>query len=161
MNPNTDNFIKIVREYCAWSESSDHDIFQARMFLLLLMQGVFDLEKFPGATVTEKEYPSGKHDPMQFHRIPFQYYPEVFSTMDIDSKEVVMGDLLDDLSDIYCDLWHGLQALEQGNREYAIAFWRENYIYHWGGHAASALRAVDEYCRRKENPYMNDPFWWE
>jgi uncharacterized protein DUF5063 len=87
-------------------------------------------------------------DHKRFSDFPFQYYRGVFSSCDLDDAAADTGDVHDDLADIYGELWHGLQGLDQGDGVYAAAYWRESYFQHWGHHASSAYYAIDEYYRR-------------
>ena len=69
----------------------------------------------------------------------------------MDDEDPVTGDVHDDLSDIYAELWHGLQALDRGDGAYAVSYWRESYFQHWGHHASSAICAIDDHYRRSQN----------
>ena len=51
--------------------------------------------------------------------MPFQLYGEVFDSRRVPPEEPVVGDLADDLSDIYGDVNRGLLAFEAGRREEA------------------------------------------
>ncbi len=60
--------------------------------------------------------------------------------------EVVVGDLADDLADIYRDLKPGVRAWESDRVRFAtniLLQWREpSFSSHWGVHAVSAMRAL-------------------
>ena len=145
-------FTENARHFCRWAESSTHDPLTARQLLLALMQGIPYLTALH-AYGKAPEYPSRSHDDWaldhkRFSDFPFQYYREVFSPCDLDEEPPVMGDVHDDLADIYGDLWHGLQALDRGDGVYAVNYWRESYFQHWGHHASSAIYAIDEHYRK-------------
>jgi hypothetical protein len=147
-----DSFIESARAYCALVESERHEVATARRHLLKLMQYVAELvvDSVPESDVDD--YPRrGDEDPLVDHKrfadFPFQYYRMVFSPLDMENDESVVGDICDDLADIYGDLWHGLQALDSGDKAYAIWYWRESYSSHWGHHAAWAHCAIDEHFR--------------
>jgi hypothetical protein len=139
----TDN----ARSYCEWVESDTHDVLTVRQLLLSLLQGTPYLIVSSSQSYGE-EYQEDdlEVDPKRFIDFPFQYYREIFNPLDF-SKEPVVGDISDDFADIYIELRHGLKALELGNGVYAIQHWRESYFIHWGEHATSALRAIDQYFR--------------
>jgi hypothetical protein len=150
-----ETFAGNVRQFCQWAESCNHDLETARQLLLALMQGVPYL-LISNAREDEPEYPQREcegwqADHKRFSDFPFQYYREVFSPCDLDEAAPVIGDVHDDLADIYGELWHGLQALDQGDGAYAAAYWRESYSMHWGHHASSAFYAIDEYYRRSKS----------
>ena len=144
-------FIENVRRFCEWAESDQHDIQTARQLLLALMQGVPCLAT---SDTGASDYPrqcleDWKATCSRFSDLPFRYYRQVFSPCELSAEAPVTADLCDDLADIYGDLWHGLQALNRGNGVYALTYWRESYLEHWGHHASGALYAIDEYYRMR------------
>ena len=60
----------------------------------------------------------------------------------VSEAEATIGDLRDDLSDIYRDLRRGLAVAQQSTVD-AIWEWRFNHEVHWGIHARDALAALD------------------
>jgi hypothetical protein len=146
-------FTENDRNFCQWAESNEHDVLSARQVLLALMQGVLYLTVTEGSMNSENEYAfrgyeGWQADHRRFSDFPFQYCREVFDPLELDQDEPVTGDAHDDLADIYGDLWHGLQALERGDGVYAVRHWSQSYFQHWGRHAASLVRAIDEYYRK-------------
>ena len=72
----------------------------------------------------------------------------MFDSQDlIESEKPVVGDLYDDLADIYGDLWEGIQALKAGEKTEALSLWVTSYFFHWGHHASAALKALDDFYR--------------
>jgi hypothetical protein len=62
--------------------------------------------------------------------------------------EPAVGSLIDDLADIYGDLWTGLALKEQGAAVQDVIWaWRVSFITHWQGHALDAMRAIREVLR--------------
>src|ERR1700730_3073025 len=76
-------------------------------------------------------------------RLPFALYWEMFEPVSPGKEPPapVVGDLSDDLADIYRDLREGLAQASPADR---IWSWRFNWEVHWGRHAISALRAIAE-----------------
>jgi len=62
--------------------------------------------------------------------------------------QYMSGSLADDLTDIYCELKHGLRLLEQ-EPERAVDDWRSGYQMHWGQHLVDAERHL--YVLRSRN----------
>lgn len=63
--------------------------------------------------------------------------------VDAAGAQVSAGSLADDLTDIWRDLRHGLDALDTGSDWRDVVFeWRLSYITHWGRHAVEALRPL-------------------
>ena len=116
------------------------------------MQGVSSLPTggpFPsiGTEYECRGYEQWTDDFKRFADVPVSYYRTLLDPLNIDSEESGIGDVHDDLADIYGDLWHGLQAYNSGDIGYAVAYWRSSYDTHWGPHAAGAFSAIDAYCR--------------
>lgn len=73
------------------------------------------------------------------------YYWEVSYPFDDDevSAGAVVGDLVDDLADVWRDLQNGLLALGEGVPPGDVqAQWRRDYWSHWAHHALSAMRML-------------------
>ena len=61
------------------------------------------------------------------------------------------GSLADDLTDIYCELKHGLAELDaQENPEQILGHWRSGYHYHWGRHLVDAERHLYELSAKNQ-----------
>jgi hypothetical protein len=56
-----------------------------------------------------------------------------------DGVEAMTGSLADDLTDIYCELKHGLRAFDS-NPGRALETWFLGYECHWGQHLVDAER---------------------
>ena len=67
------------------------------------------------------------------------YWLEFDGTHD---KQCMSGSLADDLTDIYCELKHGLRLIETETTGYeqALEGWRHSYMNHWGQHLLDAER---------------------
>jgi hypothetical protein len=62
--------------------------------------------------------------------------------LEFDSREdlhAMTGSLADDLTDIYCELKHGLRTLAE-DPEHSLQSWREGFARHWGQHLTDAER---------------------
>ena len=57
-------------------------------------------------------------------------------------KQCMSGSLADDLTDIYCELKHGLRLLDANppQTDLALDGWRRSYKAHWGQHLVDAER---------------------
>jgi len=81
--------------------------------------------------------------------IPLQHYSEIFSPL-VPQDEPVVGDLADDLRDIYGHLAAGLYLHECGKIDDALWEWGFNFQAHWGEHASSAIRALHCYLAQED-----------
>jgi hypothetical protein len=81
--------------------------------------------------------------------IPLQHYSEIFSPL-VVADEPVVGDLADDLVEIYRDVGRGLARYDAGRVDDAIWEWAFNFQIHWGEHASSAIRALHCYLQQED-----------
>jgi len=81
--------------------------------------------------------------------IPLQHYSEIFSPL-VPQEEPVVGDLADDLVNIYRHLVAGLELHECGRVDDALWEWGFNFQAHWGEHASSAIRALHCYLAQED-----------
>lgn len=86
-----------------------------------------------------------------------RYYFEVFDPWEDTGDPAVVGDLADDLWDIYTELQAGLALWDQGRRENAIWEWRFGFEMHWGEHATGAMRALYMLARRRADLWGSPP----
>jgi hypothetical protein len=79
-------------------------------------------------------------------RLPFQHYSEIYNPLPVPADgEPVVGNLADDLADVYRDVVTGLRLHEAGRENDALWHWTFNLRHHWGEHAISAIRAFRWY----------------
>mgnify|MGYP003572049174 FL=1 len=57
----------------------------------------------------------------------------------VDDHHAMTGSLADDLTDIYCELKHGLRMLD-AQPERAVKGWLNGFEFHWGQHLIDAQR---------------------
>ncbi len=82
--------------------------------------------------------------------LPLQYYSAIFNNLIVPPEEAVVGDLADDIEDIYRDVASGLELFEQGEVQEAADHWQFWFANHWGEHATSALRALWSHLAGRE-----------
>jgi len=56
-----------------------------------------------------------------------------------DDSQAMTGSLADDLTDIYCELKHGLRMVDEDPGR-SLNTWREGFTRHWGQHLTDAER---------------------
>lgn len=66
-----------------------------------------------------------------------------------EDGQAMSGSLADDLTDIYCELKHGLTMLD-GHPDAALDGWRRGFRVHWGQHLVDAERHLYELRARGE-----------
>jgi hypothetical protein len=70
------------------------------------------------------------------------YYREYFNPDPTVTDESVLGDVGDDLFDIYTDMRRGLLLYDRGEIKDALWHWEFNFRIHWGRHAVGAIFAL-------------------
>ena len=156
MKKPTEHFVSIVREYCTWAEDSkltgEEDLKKAISLLALLYFSALALqndgcgEDINATVVTNEQW---QFVYKRFSSLPFNYYSSFFSPAKIEDAPGV-GDVADDLADIYRDIKDGLWLYEKGYNIEAVWEWKQSFSTHWGRHAVGALQAfhcylADEY----------------
>jgi hypothetical protein len=77
----------------------------------------------------------------RFGALPFNYYSAV-DPHEVPAKDFTVGDLADDLADIWVDVKFGLASYQVGRADEAARDWRWSFDAHWGQHAVGALFAI-------------------
>ncbi len=146
-------FTKLVNEYCSWAVSKQDPKTDEAFYALKLLSNLYAKAlELPDCEATDMletdEIPDIDYNAIhkQFSKIPFQYYREIFHPLNIENEEPVMGDIADDLADIYKDLKDGLWYINNGSELDAVYYWKFTFGIHWGKHATGALSALHSYC---------------
>ena len=74
--------------------------------------------------------------------LPFQYYSSYFDPSVVPPDDHEIGDLSDDIADIYRDLSAALALYDEGYETEAKWELHFSFITHWGRHASGAIRAL-------------------
>lgn len=147
---------EVASEYCSWVERPsvrpDLNEWLPRILAELIHSALcISDDGLADAGAEGFQGPDYKQVVAALPTLPFQYYREVFDALDLQATdEPVIGDLYDDLADIYCDLSEGLFVYEHVSAAEAERYWRQSFRYHWGEHATGALRAF--YCTHQHEP---------
>ena len=145
----TETFALSVRAFAEWVvKSKESGAPAARQLLVMLLNLYSQCLALPSRNPTtspEKRqqikgeftliYRKGK-------RLPVGYYGEVFDPLPVPPQEPVVGDLSDDLADIYFELVSGLQLYDRNQIDDAVWTWKFGLESHWGEHATGAIRVL-------------------
>ena len=148
-----ERFAELARGYCSWAEresaSSETEVEMAINYLAQLVATALELPHLFGDE-EPKEIDGGEWERVykRFGSLPFNYYSQVFNPLPLPPDEPVVGDLADDLADIWRDLKKGLVLYDAGRIQAAVWEWRNGFNSHWGRHAAGAFFAL--HCWRTE-----------
>jgi len=145
-----DDLISTAREFCTWCRSEPgtkseegqlaHSLL-ARLYvdaLALDEPAKFDSD-IESDSVSEEEW---KEVYARAAALPFQYYSSYFDPSEVEPESHEIGDLADDVADIYRDLSEGLALFDAGH--VAEAQWKLwfSFLTHWGRHSSGATRAL-------------------
>ena len=142
-----DAFFHTATTFCQWAEGSpalpdDEADTAIKMLSTLYAQA----EEIP-ALFDEQDAPQLPHEAWmvvykRFEALPFKYYASYAEPHDTSDPSPGIGDLADDLADIWRDLKGGIALYEAGNHAAAAWEWRDSFNMHWGRHASGALYAL-------------------
>jgi Domain of unknown function (DUF5063) len=147
-NADVNNFAEIARGFCSWCESStlegEADA-QAASWLCKLYAAALTLPDVNSESSDDlPDIPLLLLERTKKNLASFngRYYRECFNPDPSLSDEPVIGDIGDDLLDIYKDIRPGLVLYDSGETTEAIWYWRFLHNVHWGRHAAGAIFAL-------------------
>jgi hypothetical protein len=163
-DPNIQRFVNSANHFCELLEvqsiNSDRWVEQILKALSELYSSAHHLpdNEISDGTLDEESYDVNNNEwKVIFDRVASifgeqRYYWEYFDPSEpIDANnEPVVGDLADDLADIYRDIKPGLCAWDVVNDELladVVFDWKyPNFGSHWGDHALSAMRVLHPLC---------------
>lgn len=151
-------FAHASRDFCDWVEKSADQVTSekepslkarqhiAKVYLLALSLPVDWSDEWASIESAERVSAQHRADLMpRLQALPFGFYNVFFTPSNLEDKHV-MGDLADDILDIYCDLKEGLALHDRGHEGLAAWTWRFSFHSHWAKHAADALHALQAHA---------------
>jgi uncharacterized protein DUF5063 len=167
-----EDFAESARKFCQWAErpslapdseaASETDaatrlafhLEEARVTLLLLARLYAGALALPAALAYEgmdgPDSPADLRDAIfnRFQSLPFRYYAEIYDPTSFPARDPVIGDIADDLADIYSDIKDAFILNDAGEHERALHGWQFSFATRWGRRAISAMRAIDSYVEQ-------------
>ena len=121
----------------------------ARLYAAALMLPPRDAENEDG--LPDLPEPESDRARANLARFNGWYYREVFNPDPEFAEHPVMGDVGDDLLDIYRDVKAGLVLFDLGDLDNAVWHWSFLHKTHWGRHAVGGLLALHcQYVAKQE-----------
>ena len=154
-----DAFAEEAERYVQWVTTGTEQGADAAREALLRLAGLFlaglQLPEPFTPEVQEEEEPSIPKEEWQavfrgLSRLPLDYYHQVFDPLEELAVEPSMGQLSDDLADIWSDVESGLRAYRAGRRAEARWEWGLHFQIHWGQHATQAMVALRAWLAANE-----------
>lgn len=139
-------FAQLADGFCTWCESgalgAAPEQAISRWFAQLYAGGLQLSEVEAEAGAPENIAPNTSDGEAAISNLRGYYYREVFDPHPHLNEEVCVGNIGDDLLDVYKDIKRGLELYRQGFPLAAEWEWAFNFRVHWGRHAAAALLAL-------------------
>ncbi|MBW8844083.1 MAG: DUF5063 domain-containing protein [Burkholderiales bacterium] len=141
------SFADLARGFCSWCEASEFNGSERSVasWLARLYAAALELPDVdPENSDCLPELPGAAAAAAAANLACFNgcYYRMIFDPDPVADDEAVIGDLGDDLLDVYKDLKAGLVLEDRGMRTDALWHWAFQHRIHWGRHAAAALFAL-------------------
>ncbi len=150
------SFLESTQKYCTFIESfvsqdSVSFLVLTHRHLLNLYQGAITLQSFGFERDIMVEDPTSESFQKELVVLttsrlsPYRYYWHQFDPVKESKDDLVCGDLVDDLVDIYKDLKNALRvytAKKPGAKNVALIDFKNSFNYHWGRHCINALYGI-------------------
>jgi Domain of unknown function (DUF5063) len=153
-----EEFFEAANAFCLWAESAPSTPNEEARTALRLVSRLYSLAFQLPDDFQQAETLAIPHEEWlvvykRFGVLPFNYYNTVINVLDLEKADFCMGDIADDLADIWHDIKPGLSLYQSGHRNAAAYVWHEYFIVHWGQHAADAILALQSW----QNQYRLSP----
>ena len=144
-------FYQIALQYCNWCENFGSNVAQLAFepFISLVASTFYNavlLQPSEAADpIIEREArlkATLLSDQLNFSSLPFGFYRDLFDDSPESEELPTLGDIQDDLKDIYTELKTGIFMWEMGFCSQAENQWAFSFRVHWGRHAVCALKAM-------------------
>ncbi len=145
MSRNFQQMVSLARRYCELIEAADaEDVFWLKEVAALFpkLHAAVDVCDYGAYDASVALTPD-----LDTRFELYSYLVEILSDRDpywlefdrADDSHGMTGSLADDLTDIYCELKHGLRMADE-DPERSLNIWREGFTRHWGRHLIDAER---------------------
>ena len=140
------DFARLAAAFCAWCESGALGATPERIIsrwlaqlyaACLLLAEVEAEEQAPEIPASDTSAGETAIRPLLGY-----YYREIFDPHPNFNEEPCVGDVGDDLLDVYRDIKRGMKLYELGFPRAAEWEWAFSFRVHWGRHATGALAAL-------------------
>ncbi|WP_031370009.1 DUF5063 domain-containing protein [Lysobacter antibioticus] len=159
MNSSIERFAETARRFCAWAEGEPQAAaIEANIALRLLYELQERALQLPEGVVhgdpDELSHEAWTVVFRRFGSLPFNYYVQQTDPFVFEDAGHEVGDIADDLADIWRDLKGGLSLFDAGLKDAAASHWWQYFWIHWGRHAASCLYPLQYWiAERREDIY--------
>jgi hypothetical protein len=154
--PVFENYLSIARKYCHNYESKLEG--DQRQFLSQIQGLLLELYS-KGRLLPDTNSPTQEFDSvferndkqiqgLIAHKVPFSGYWQVLEPFSIDKSKLGLGDLLDDLGDIYLDLKEAILLYDSnldGARQQAYWKLKFDFDFHLADHSMDAMKVIHDY----------------
>ncbi|MBV7533990.1 DUF5063 domain-containing protein [Chitinophaga sp. sic0106] len=156
------NFADIARSYCRFLEydrnmNAEEFLLMLQRMLLILYQ---DASKLPIVESDEEIIIENDWDSTTWEKVFSQtierlkdsrYYLHLFNPADEFDKDIIYGDLLDDICDIYKDIKRAIVIFDsktKGSMNNVVWQFYFDFKSHWGDHCINAIYATHYFLKK-------------
>jgi len=150
-------FVTCSERYLQWVNTKPDDasdeIQIAYMFLLEINFNLFLLPAGQRTKDVQGVRPDTSYESFfqyRFQDFPVRYYAFAQNPFVEPPEDSLIGDVAEDLTIIYLDLYEGLSLFHGKHVSEAIWFWRESFVQLWGKNLVNALGALYSYLALPE-----------
>jgi hypothetical protein len=149
------NFALEAQRFVDWATGTDDQPMTARSALVRLVSLYQSGLALPEPDFTENDRPPApKPNSKEIvltraKTLGLQYYSVIFDPLEVPQDGNVIGDLTDDICDIYLDIARSLAVYESGDPAEAHWNWHFSLWTHWGHHAVCAISALHAVVERR------------
>lgn len=145
-SPSLPDFARLATAFCTWCESdavgNAPELAISRWFSQLYAGGLL-LSEVQAESNAPDDVPSNvEAGEAAIGTLRGYYYREVFDPNPTLAEEPCVGDIGDDLLDVYKDIKRGLALFDAGFPRAAEWEWAFHFRIHWGRHAVAGLLAL-------------------
>ncbi len=142
------SFADTARSFCAWCEGASlgaEPEVAAAAWMSRLNAAALALPDVGYENANDlPELAGSAYENAKRNLAPFwgRYYREFFDPDPMIEDAWGLGDIGDDLTDVYLDIRRGLLVFDQGETGEALWYWSCMHRAHWGRHAIGAIYAL-------------------
>jgi Domain of unknown function (DUF5063) len=148
----TKRFVASSERYLQWVNNPalqpTEDVRVARLLLLEIHYQVLllpEITQIRDVTGVRPDDSYQAYFEYRFQSLPVRYYAFTFDPFANPPEQPLVGDVAEDLTLIYLDLYEGLSLYHGGHPPEAVWTWKTSFKKFWGRHLINSLNAIHHF----------------